>query len=74
MSVVVPTVGDMETTTGPSTRTHICIYFDDGGPELLCSCGCRAVLLVDDEGYDSALYAMLEEEAAAHAQPRSSSA
>jgi hypothetical protein len=35
-------------------RTHVCIWFEDGGPsglgELVCVCGERAVVVIDDEG------------------------
>ena len=30
-------------------RTHTCVYFDDGEPEMLCVCGGRALLLLDGE-------------------------
>ncbi|MCU1432934.1 MAG: hypothetical protein JWP95_2039 [Actinotalea sp.] len=32
-----------------STRTHICVFFDDGEIEHFCGCGERALYLVDDE-------------------------
>lgn len=51
MSVVAPTVGDM--------TTHICVWFEDGGPhgfgELVCVCGERAVLVVDEDGTEALL-------------------
>lgn len=37
--------------------THICIWFEDGGPsglgELVCVCGERAVVVVDEEGVEA---------------------
>lgn len=46
MSVVAPTVGDM--------TTHICVWFEDGGPhglgELVCVCGERALVVLEDDG------------------------
>ena len=37
--------------------THICIWFEDGGGpvghgELVCVCGERAVVVMDDEGVE----------------------
>lgn len=29
---------------------HICVYFEDGWPDLTCVCGERAVLIADDDG------------------------
>ena len=49
MSVAAPTVGDM--------TTHTCVWFEDGGPhgfgELVCVCGERAVLVLDDDGTEA---------------------
>ena len=46
VSVVAPTVVDM--------TTHICVWFEDGGPhgfgELVCMCGERAVVVLEDDG------------------------
>ncbi|EYR64357.1 hypothetical protein N866_12035 [Actinotalea ferrariae CF5-4] len=36
--------------------THICVWFEDGGPsghgELVCVCGERAIVVLDDEGVE----------------------
>ena len=33
-----------------SSGRHVCIWFDDGDDlEVLCACGARAVVVVDDE-------------------------
>ena len=32
-----------------STRTHICVFFDDGAIEHLCGCGEQALHLPEDE-------------------------
>lgn len=32
-----------------STRTHICVFYDDGEMEHFCGCGERALFLIDDE-------------------------
>jgi hypothetical protein len=31
---------------------HICVYFDDGGPEPGCVCGERVALITDEDGFD----------------------
>lgn len=46
-----------------SNRTHICVYFDDGGPEHVCVCGSRALLVVDEHTGESVLVALLDESA-----------
>ena len=47
-----------------SNRTHICVYFDDGGPEHVCVCGSRALLVLDDGGTQGGvLVALLDESA-----------
>lgn len=39
------------TTTGPtSVRVHACVFFDDGGFELFCACGERALEIADEHG------------------------
>ena len=60
VSVGVVTVEDMT-----STRTHTCVYFDDGSLEHLCSCGSRALLVIDDEELGGVLLALRDEEPAA---------
>lgn len=49
MSVPTPTVGGM--------ATHICVWFEDGGPhglgELVCVCGERAVVVLEEDGTTS---------------------
>lgn len=40
-----------------STRTHTCVYFDDGEPELVCACGSYAVRL-DEPGFEDVLVAL----------------
>jgi hypothetical protein len=34
--------------------THICVWFEDGGPhglgELVCVCGERAIVVLEDDG------------------------
>ena len=45
VSVVASTVGRMTT-----TRTHTCIYFDDGDLEHRCACGSRAFYLTEQDG------------------------
>ena len=40
----------MTTNARTSTRGHACVFFDDGGLELLCACGERALHLVDEDG------------------------
>ncbi len=50
------TVGDMA-----SDRTHRCTYFDDGGPELLCVCGGRGMILVEDDASEGMLIALLDD-------------
>jgi predicted amidohydrolase len=52
-----------------SDRTHTCIYFDDGGPELLCVCGGRGVILVEDDASEGMLIALLDEEPTAGTRP-----
>ena len=54
--VAAVTVGGMAT-----DRIHRCIYFDDGGPELLCVCGGRGMVLVEDEGSEALLVALLDD-------------
>lgn len=44
MSEVGSTVRDMS--------KHICVYFDDGGPEPVCVCGERIVVLMDEHGIE----------------------
>lgn len=29
---------------------HICVYYEDGWPDLTCVCGEHAALIVDDDG------------------------
>lgn len=49
-----------------STRTHICVFFDDGELEHhVCACGRRALYLLDDDGSDSVLVTVLEDDALA---------
>lgn len=39
-----------------STRTHICVFFDDGELEHhVCACGRRALYLLDEDGSDGVL-------------------
>lgn len=63
----VVTVDDMT-----STRTHTCVYFDDGGLEHLCSCGSRALLVIEDDEVGGVLVALLDEEPVAPTRLRSS--
>jgi hypothetical protein len=44
-----------------SNRTHTCVYFDDGGPEHVCVCGSRALLVLDEDGTEGVLVALLDE-------------
>lgn len=48
--MVVATVADMTSTARTRTRTHSCVFFDDGDTELLCVCGERALHLPDEDG------------------------
>ncbi|WP_188079116.1 hypothetical protein [Actinotalea subterranea] len=45
-----------------STTTHTCVYFDDGEIELLCTCGQRALLVLDEDGTDGTLVVLLDED------------
>lgn len=50
-----------------STRTHTCVFFDDGELEHhVCACGRRALYVLDD-GSDGVLVAQLDDEVAAMA-------
>lgn len=40
------------------TSIHRCVFFDDGGPELLCVCGARAVAVPDADGEGTLLVAL----------------
>ncbi len=45
-----------------STGRHFCIWFDDGdGVEVVCGCGARAVLVVDEETGEQVLVTLAEE-------------
>ncbi|GAA2719057.1 hypothetical protein [Cellulomonas aerilata] len=46
-----------------TTRIHSCIYFDDGVHHT-CSCGSRAMFLVEDDGHEPVLV-MLHDDGAA---------
>ncbi|WP_024285879.1 hypothetical protein [Cellulomonas sp. KRMCY2] len=49
-----------------STRNHTCVFFDDGELEHhVCACGRRALYLLDDDGSDGVLVALLDDEVAA---------
>lgn len=55
VSEVVRTVGDMN-------GRHLCTWFDDAdGVELLCVCGARAVVVVDDETGDELVVLLADE-------------
>ena len=69
MSVVVATVGTMTTNARTSTRGHACAFFDDGGLELLCACGERALQLLDEHG-DSTLVVLWTEPSSVTSLPR----
>lgn len=57
VSVVVRTVVCM-------SGRHVCTWFDDAdGVELLCVCGGRAVVVVDDETGDDLLVVLADEPA-----------
>lgn len=43
------------------THVHTCTFFDDGEPELLCACGTRGLLLVDDDAPDGMLVVLLDD-------------
>ena len=46
-----------------STRTHICVFFDDGELEHhVCACGRRALYLLDDHGSDGVLVSVLDDD------------
>ena len=45
----------------PDQHRHLCTFFDEGGPELLCVCGARRFLLVDDDDPDGMLVALLDD-------------
>lgn len=36
-----------------STRTHVCVYFDDGELDHGCVCGSRAILVVGEDGLEA---------------------
>ena len=36
-----------------STRTHVCVYFDDGELDHGCVCGSRAILVLDEDGLEA---------------------
>jgi hypothetical protein len=59
VSVAVVTVRSMT-----STRSHTCVFFDDGALEVACGCGQRAMYLVeDDDELGATLVVLLEETA-----------
>lgn len=33
-----------------TTPDHICVYFDDGELEHVCSCGARALYVLEEDG------------------------
>ncbi|WNB86259.1 hypothetical protein [Cellulomonas sp. ATA003] len=44
-----------------TTRLHTCTYFDDGDLELLCPCGARGFVLVEDDDTEGMLVALLDD-------------
>ncbi|VTR77835.1 hypothetical protein CHMI_02607 [Cellulomonas hominis] len=58
MSVVLRTVVVMR------SGRHLCTWFDDAdGVELLCGCGARAVVVVDDETGETVVVVVPDEPA-----------
>ena len=45
------------------TRSHIhrCTFFDDGDLELVCVCGTRGVVLVEDDAPEGMLVVLLDD-------------
>jgi len=50
-------------TVGRMARDHVhrCTFFDDGDPELVCVCGSRGYVLVDDDAPDGSLVVLLDD-------------
>jgi hypothetical protein len=42
-------------------HVHRCTFFDDGDLELVCVCGSRGLVLVDDDAPDGALVLLLDD-------------
>lgn len=56
VSVAGATVGSM------ATHLHTCTFFDDGdGLELVCVCGTRGTVLLDEDAPDGMLVLLLDE-------------
>jgi hypothetical protein len=61
MSPVVVSVAGTTVAGMGTERIHTCIYFDDGDPELLCVCGGRGMILVEDDDSEGMLVALLDD-------------
>jgi hypothetical protein len=55
VSVAGATVGDMV------LNTHACTFFDDGDLDLVCVCGARGAVVVDDDAPDGLLVVLLDD-------------
>lgn len=47
-----------------STRTHVCVYFDDGELDHLCACGSRALLVLGEDGLEALVVVAPDDEGA----------
>lgn len=55
LSVAGATVGDMARTL------HSCMFFDDGDLDLVCVCGARGAVVIDDDAPDGMLVVLLDD-------------
>jgi hypothetical protein len=56
VSVAGATVGDMA-----QNHLHACTFFDDGDLDLVCVCGTRGAVVVDDDAPDGLLGVLLDD-------------
>jgi hypothetical protein len=56
VSVAGATVGDMA-----QNHLHACTFFDDGDLDLVCVCGTRGAVVVDDDAPDGLLVVLLDD-------------
>jgi hypothetical protein len=54
---------------GAQPHVHTCVFFDDGDPELLCVCGGRGMVLVEDDSSEGMLVALLDDGDASTPRP-----
>ncbi len=55
VSVAGATVDDM------AQNTHACTFFDDGDLDLVCVCGARGAVVIDDDAPDGLLVLLLDD-------------